>query len=104
MQKRAYELRIRDWSSDLCSSDRCDIEPAAHVADAPLRLGADVDIIDLLRSEILERREHCAESWRVDAPGPVAAADRDIGEDLICHLVVHAECIGPCVELHRVRK
>src|SRR3546814_18239213 len=62
--------------------ERCDIEPAAHVSDAPLRLGADFDIIDLLRSEILERREHCAESWRVDAPGPVPAADRDRGEDL----------------------
>src|SRR3546814_14117957 len=22
-QKTAYELRIRDWSSDVCSSDRC---------------------------------------------------------------------------------
>src|SRR3546814_12236684 len=30
--------------------ERCDIEPAAHVSNTPLRLGADFDIIDLLRS------------------------------------------------------
>src|SRR3546814_7578281 len=28
-QKTAYELRISDWSSDVCSSDLAELEPAA---------------------------------------------------------------------------
>src|SRR3546814_18284910 len=37
-QKTAYEMRISDWSSDVCSSDlsaaaRCDLERLCHGAD-----------------------------------------------------------------------
>src|SRR3546814_4355918 len=35
-QKTAYELRISDWSSDVCSSDLLD--PASAVARVPLKL------------------------------------------------------------------
>src|SRR3546814_1046630 len=31
-QKTAYEMRISDWSSDVCSSDLADIEPVAAEA------------------------------------------------------------------------
>src|SRR3546814_2194889 len=31
-QKTAYEMRISDWSSDVCSSDLNYIEAAAHIA------------------------------------------------------------------------
>src|SRR3546814_1565623 len=31
-QKTAYEMRISDWSSDVCSSD---LRPAAHAHQAP---------------------------------------------------------------------
>src|SRR3546814_17408076 len=34
-QKTAYEMRISDWSSDVCSSD---LRPAFELADIPLRL------------------------------------------------------------------
>src|SRR3546814_2709036 len=34
-QKTAYEMRISDWSSDVCSSDLPATEPAATPAPAP---------------------------------------------------------------------
>src|SRR3546814_10546387 len=36
-QKTAYEMRISDWSSDVCSSDLCDEEIAAYQAGEPER-------------------------------------------------------------------
>src|SRR3546814_12385775 len=49
-QKTAYEMRISDWSSDVCSSD---IEPA------PVPVGPGVDVLaeqrDFLRARIDQR-------------------------------------------------
>src|SRR3546814_5984320 len=46
-QKTAYEMRISDWSSDVCSSDRA----AGHLpADAPVHPGGDVLRLDLRAS------------------------------------------------------
>src|SRR3546814_7599341 len=33
-QKTAYEMRIRDWSSDVCSSDLATVDAAAALASA----------------------------------------------------------------------
>src|SRR3546814_6935772 len=45
-QKTAYEMRISDWSSDVCSSDLC----AFHaLSDQPTRLVAFSDDMDGLR-------------------------------------------------------
>src|SRR3546814_1688028 len=33
-QKTAYEMRISDWSSDVCSSDLAEIEPTASPTEA----------------------------------------------------------------------
>src|SRR3546814_3816917 len=49
-QKTAYEMRISDWSSDVCSSDLLAVH-AAHVFDAPGRhhahaIGAGVRLDD----------------------------------------------------------
>src|SRR3546814_8726718 len=33
-QKTAYEMRISDWSSDVCSSDLVDLAPNAAALDA----------------------------------------------------------------------
>src|SRR3546814_7472211 len=43
-QKTAYEMRISDWSSDVCSSDllRNDIDIAAHVAEHQGLLGMSI--------------------------------------------------------------
>src|SRR3546814_9687723 len=43
-QKTAYEMRISDWSSDVCSSDLHDpliLEATIHVVDRNPRAGAD---------------------------------------------------------------
>src|SRR3546814_5988806 len=39
-QKTAYEMRISDWSSDVCSSDlrRCLLQPEEHGDDVHLQL------------------------------------------------------------------
>src|SRR3546814_16902704 len=34
-QKTAYEMRISDWSSDVCSSDLCLIKPAERQIEQP---------------------------------------------------------------------
>src|SRR3546814_8659144 len=36
-QKTAYEMRISDWSSDVCSSDLCVVEPRQSVRGHALR-------------------------------------------------------------------
>src|SRR3546814_18354154 len=38
-QKTAYEMRISDWSSDVCSSDLCPGLSGPHAAPAGLRFG-----------------------------------------------------------------
>src|SRR3546814_14905862 len=46
-QKTAYEMRISDWSSDVCSSECCDRigpEPQAKVGAALLKPGREVDL------------------------------------------------------------
>src|SRR3546814_7872635 len=53
-QKTAYEMRISDWSSDVCSSDlQLDVGPQAGPAVAPVLLAvadADVDlgVVDMI--------------------------------------------------------
>src|SRR3546814_9432100 len=41
-QKTAYEMRISDWSSDVCSSD-LDLQQPRTIADHPDRLVGNVD-------------------------------------------------------------
>src|SRR3546814_1416661 len=69
-QKTAYEMRISDWSSDVCSSD----------------LGEGVEIgnpLDLSVQPIGPVMVHAAEVLRVAQPfrpQPVSAAKADVGE------------------------
>src|SRR3546814_3240067 len=37
-QKTAYEMRISDWSSDVCSSDLRDVEPNTVLASSEYRI------------------------------------------------------------------
>src|SRR3546814_887162 len=37
-QKTAYEMRISDWSSDVCSSDLLPGQPGAHLIAQPVRI------------------------------------------------------------------
>src|SRR3546814_6662098 len=49
-QKTAYEMRISDWSSDVCSSDLRDgatrERPAARARDAGVQIAVDDVVID----------------------------------------------------------
>src|SRR3546814_17363581 len=50
-QKTAYEMRISDWSSDVCSSDLFDL----HVDAAQLRrLQLDLDAVETLADRLLD--------------------------------------------------
>src|SRR3546814_6924804 len=65
-QKTAYEMRISDWSSDVCSSDLTDREQAgfdpARAADADGRVDGDSGLVLqrgqqlVLRGQILRGR------------------------------------------------
>src|SRR3546814_2169529 len=56
-QKTAYEMRISDWSSDVCSSDLLDLDVVDRVLD-------DLELPDLRNLGV----EHIAE----EGPGPAA--------------------------------
>src|SRR3546814_7157571 len=56
-QKTAYEMRISDWSSDVCSSD-LDIGDRRDVANARLRIAG-------FRERLLRRGEDRSEERRV---------------------------------------
>src|SRR3546814_8985975 len=45
-QKTAYEMRISDWSSDVCSSDLYELYGRQELADGRLRLTANVFYAD----------------------------------------------------------
>src|SRR3546814_15848602 len=100
-QKTAYEMRISDWSSDLCSSDldlrgdrlvgddvgavlaQADIEEDAGAPDS-LRLGADLEQVDRagahpLRLDRPRRQREPQRSPQQDQPyaDPFEDADRD---------------------------
>src|SRR3546814_18789325 len=47
-QKTAYEMRIRDWSSDGCSSDLGDLVVQGRLAGLDLDAGALVDLAQLV--------------------------------------------------------
>src|SRR3546814_5016017 len=53
-QKTAYEMRISDWSSDVCSSDLLGDPGHADAADADEMDGPDIAANAFHRSSILE--------------------------------------------------
>src|SRR3546814_10638863 len=99
-QKTSYELRISDWSSDVCSSDL----PVAGMVPAQQRLGgddravgkADLRLIDERELVALDRaaqidlelraigklvRERLAELFDPAAPMPLRLLHRRVGGD-----------------------
>src|SRR3546814_6378431 len=82
-QKRAYEMRISDWSSDVCSSDRhADRKASGHISTVEARqimreMGATepTDRAALLRSFSAPspcQQERGAEHWPINLHGPCA--------------------------------
>src|SRR3546814_1054513 len=64
-QKTAYEMRISDWSSDVCSSDLRNIErrcrPADDRADRALRVGGGIMDVDAISPRREQRRPGAAD-------------------------------------------
>src|SRR3546814_10511558 len=78
-QKTAYEMRISDWSSDVCSSDLC-VRAAAR-KDLPQYLDGE-PVVELRPADPRRRRrlgndavDAVGEHGRAGAIGPDAAAD-----------------------------
>src|SRR3546814_13873608 len=46
-QKTAYEMRISDWSSDVCSSDLFAMRPPGHQHNHRLRLGEAAEVLEV---------------------------------------------------------
>src|SRR3546814_15437619 len=85
-QKTAYEMRISDWSSDVCSSDLLEqLEIAVTVADTSklaLRAARKADI-DVYRGDILDEVTHDHLDMK-QFQQLVAATDNDAYNALIC--------------------
>src|SRR3546814_7639438 len=101
-QKTAYEMRISDWSSDVCSSDLAAAEVDAHhivpVVEAHPREGAvagDAGIIhhDVDRSDLFGHPRAAVEAGLMVADVPFIGADAGaVGEGL--RLFVVAGIVG----------
>src|SRR3546814_16664774 len=88
-QKTAYEMRISDWSSDVCSSDlRLSLNLAAFDDGKVPHLFGDADALENVREAVAHRpcpRTHLAHPLGVLAPRPLLSGK----PRLLC--VVHAE-------------
>src|SRR3546814_2566393 len=86
-QKTAYEMRISDWSSDVCSSDlvvATIVAPAQH--DVTVRM-AGVEMVDRhpveLRSQILFHLRHQPAHERLEVGILIAVLGRDDEAELM---------------------
>src|SRR3546814_6393058 len=117
-QKTAYEMRISDWSSDVCSSDlkrsrhldAREIDPVAHVVDAVAHPLVRLDLLDL--SQILADVLGGGGIVRPERdPGRAIAGDRSGILDAVCRLELrirleHADAAAAifAVSCEKVRK
>src|SRR3546814_17415418 len=95
-QKTAYEMRISDWSSDVCSSD-LPVEPGARRAQRQDQVLGSVAVADL------ERGGQCVD---LDQPGGRQRLVRDAGPRQLGQLClqfdrsearrVGKECVSTC--------
>src|SRR3546814_4960711 len=86
-QKTAYEMRISDWSSDVCSSDLVERGLVAHVDDA----GADLDPARPC-SDGREQRERRGELAREMVDPEVRSVRTERSEERR----VGKECVSTC--------
>src|SRR3546814_19598361 len=102
-QKTAYEMRISDWSSDVCSSD------LAHISDRPARIQHRGGRLWILNSAALNEllagegapppagleirngwptgRLYDADDWvrvRLSGPWPSRSEERRVGKECVC--------------------
>src|SRR3546814_7436039 len=92
-QKTAYERRISDWSSDVCSSDLAVIDRDHRHIELPRRLGAigivGVEVADHPAAAMIEdhhRPRLAARVAVIDADRNVRSEERRVGK----------ECVSTC--------
>src|SRR3546814_5323246 len=85
-QKTAYEMRISDWSSDVCSSDL-----AGHQREAGIELGADV-----LGLGAFELVDHAVEELQLADDEVLAEHERDVVVERAEERRVGKECVRTC--------
>src|SRR3546814_9636210 len=97
-RKTAYEMRIIDWSSDVCSSDLGALDRADHVADRIGQIGdrleAGGDSLDPIRIEPQAIEHRVAQPLVAAARHILAVGGDDRG---------HGGTQGPCGSTQRVR-
>src|SRR3546814_3669178 len=74
-QKTAYEMRISDWSSDVCSSDLAALSPSAAVSNVESRVAA------ALKPTVWEER-----TWPSKTTSEIRSEERRVGK----------ECVSTC--------
>src|SRR3546814_14071227 len=112
-QKTAYEMRISDWSSDVCSSDLCRpaaadiVQPAVHAGAVAAhlaiagRLGGGSEKVFAVVYGFLDRRGHAVR--RVEhAPAAIGNAarseERRVGKECV------STCRSRCSRYHKKKK
>src|SRR3546814_10765043 len=80
-QKTAYEMRISDWSSDVCSSDLC--------CNA-------LDKVDCCRAEIMEARIVARHSFSADGAMSRCAVREILFQQRSEERRVGKECVSTC--------
>src|SRR3546814_9962471 len=78
-QKTAYEMRISDWSSDVCSSDLLDLRQRVHTVGARFDENA---ARPCERPEMALQLAHRLEGF---VTGPVLGATRHAAQQLVEH-------------------
>src|SRR3546814_2173171 len=88
-QKTAYEMRISDWSSDVCSSDL--VAPADAVATRDDRsLRSDTIVVTASRTEEFAGTK--TETPLIETPQPITVITEDRSEERR----VGKECVSTC--------
>src|SRR3546814_6935995 len=96
-QKTAYEMRISDWSSDVCSSD-LQINKAYFDVAADLNEDGTVDTTDLIIFDSVRNRATQETRSDVDRAGGVTAADKSAVQNAIRSEERRGgkECVSKC--------
>src|SRR3546814_9258378 len=82
-QKTAYEMRISDWSSDVCSSDLRDDVAVDDALIAVLRAGL-VALLGVVLHELLAQLGHRGRLARLGLGATGVAAPANLGQPVLC--------------------
>src|SRR3546814_19558672 len=111
-QKTAYEMRISDWSSDVCSSDlgkSMVLDPVdlfiSEAGLAPLPAQTAEGAVTLMPTGTTGDLRHLSDGQPTHAP-PIELAQRSKGDMGDSHVQPHADGVGsdPIIHHHRLKQ